>query len=252
MNWEKFKDHFHESWWDVVRPFIESNECDQIYAFLKEKSMERKKIAPSSDLTFRAFKETPLTKMKVCMIGMAPYHTTYYGKLIADGLLMGCSVTGKLQPSLQKFYDGLEKELFHGLNLQYTKTPDVSYLAHQGVFMFNASLTVEVDKAGSHIPIWEPFIKHIFEFGIGPMKVPTIFLGKEAARYKRWMPPLSWSFILSHPASAAYNQSDWDTEKVFTKVNKLLVDDGKKKIEWLKTDMDLDQQFQEQYDKLPF
>lgn len=35
MIWEKFKDHFHESWHDVMQPFIESEECDKIYAFLK-------------------------------------------------------------------------------------------------------------------------------------------------------------------------------------------------------------------------
>jgi hypothetical protein len=38
MNWEKFKELFHESWHVKMRPFIESKECDDIYEFLKKES----------------------------------------------------------------------------------------------------------------------------------------------------------------------------------------------------------------------
>lgn len=252
MNWELFKNHFDESWHDVVRPFIESEDCDNLYKHLKEKGRERKKIAPLSSLTYRCFKETPLHKMKVVLLGMAPYHTLYGSTIVADGLLMGCSVTNKLQPSLQKFYEGLEIELHGGLNLEYDKTPDVSYLAEQGVLMLNASLTVEINKPGSHLDIWQPFIKHIFEYGIGPSRVPVIFLGKDAARFKRWTAPLTWSFILSHPASAAYNHTDWDTEKVFSKVNRLLLDDGKHAIQWLKSRQETNYKEIDKLKDLPF
>lgn len=233
MKWELFKDQFHESWHSKMQPFIESEECDKIYEYLKTEGKRGKKIAPSSSVTYRCFKETSLDDLKVVMIGMCPYHTFVNGEPVADGLLMGCSNTGKLQPSLQKFYEGLEKELFDGLNLKYEKLADVSYLAKQGVLMFNAALTTEMNKAGSHIDIWEPFTKYVLEEIITPLGVPTIFLGKDASRYEKYTSPFAWNFVLTHPASAAYKQSDWDTEGKFGMVNKVLKDNNNFEIMWL-------------------
>ena len=232
MNWEKFKDQFHESWHEKIRPFIESEECDKIYAHLKKEAGRGKKIAPQSANVFRAFKETPLTNLKVVMIGMCPYHTAKNGIPVADGLLMGCSVTEQLQPSLEKFYRGVEIELYRGLNLNAVNGPDVSYLANQGVLMLNAALTTEINKAGSHITLWEPFMKHFFEC-IETEGAPIIFLGKDAAKYKKLVGPFKWSFVTTHPASAAYKQCDWDTEGVFGKVNKILKENNNYSINWM-------------------
>jgi uracil-DNA glycosylase len=217
-----------------MRPFIESKECDDIYKFLKKESGRGKKIAPLSPNVYRCFSETSLDDVKVVVMGMCPYHTFANGMPVADGLLMGCSVTGKLQPSLEKFYQGVERDVYDGLNLHYTKNPDVSYLAHQGVLMVNAALTTEMNKAGSHIKLWEPFTKYLLEEILAPLGVPYVFLGKDASIYEKYLPPFTWSFVVSHPASAAYKQGDWDTEGTFTKVNKVLRDNNNFSIEWLK------------------
>ena len=233
MKWEKFADQFHESWHIKMKPFIESNECDAIYEFLKKETKRGKKIAPLSSNVFRAFKETSLDDLKVVMIGMCPYHTMKNGVAVADGLLMGCSITNALQPSLEQFYGALERELHNGLNLKYVKTPDVSYLAKQGVLMFNAALTTEINKAGSHIALWEPFTKYLFEHVLDTAGVPFIFLGKDAAKYERYVPPFTWSFTLSHPASASYKNTDWDTEGVFGQVSRILKENNNYEIMWL-------------------
>lgn len=233
MNWEKFSEQFHESWHAKIRPFIESNECDAIYEFLKKETKRGKKIAPLSSNVFRAFKETSLDDLKVVMMGMCPYHTIKNGVAVADGLLMGCSVTQTLQPSLEQFYGALERELHNGLNLNYEKTPDVTYLANQGVLMLNAALTTEINKAGSHIALWEPFTKYLFEYVLDTTNVPFVFLGKDAAKYESHVPLFTWSFVLSHPASASYKNTDWNTEGVFTKVNKILKENNNYSIMWL-------------------
>ena len=233
MLWDKFKDYFHESWYESIRPFIESEQCDEIYAYLKSESRRGKKIAPLSSDTYRCFKETPLDQMKVVLLGMCPYHTQLNGLPVADGLLMGCSVTNKLQPSLEQFYGAVERDAYKGLNLKFNKNTSVSYLTKQGVLMLNAALTTEINKAGSHLKIWEPFIKYVFEGPIAQSRVPVVFLGKEASKFKRYMGPLTWSFELSHPASASYKQTDWDSEGVFTKVNEILKDNKQTPIYWL-------------------
>jgi uracil-DNA glycosylase len=197
MNWEKFKDCFHESWHIKMKPFIESEACDNIYKFLKQESQRGKKIAPLSSNVYRCFLETPLDKLKVVMVGMAPYHTLKQGSPVADGLLMGCSTTGVLQPSLQKFYEAVERENYNGLCAYCNKTnADVSYLAHQGVLMFNASLTSEINKAGSHMDLWEPFTKYVFEEILATTGAPVIFLGKDASKYAKYVPPFTWSFTV--------------------------------------------------------
>lgn len=233
MNWDKFKDQFHPSWHRFMQPFIESEECDKIYKFLKSESQRGRQIAPLSSNVFRCFYETSFDDLKVIMIGMCPYHSVKNGEIVADGLLMGCSTTGILQPSLQKFYDGIEKEMYNGLCVTCDRSPDVSFLAQQGVLMYNAALTTEINKAGSHIELWEPFTKYLLEKVLDTTGAPVIFLGKDAAKYEKYIAPFTWSFTLSHPASASYKQDDWDTEGVFTKVNKILKENNNLEINWL-------------------
>ena len=237
MNWQNFKHQFHPSWHAKMKPFIESEECDKIYAFLKAESKRGKKVAPLSMHVWRCFLETPLTDLKVVMMGMAPYHTLKNNAPVADGLLMGCSITEQLQPSLDQYYTAVEREFYDGLNLEMIKSPDVSYLAQQGVLMLNASLTVEINKAGSHMDVWEPFIKYLFEEVINHLGVPILFLGKDAAKYKKYTGIFAHVFELSHPASASYKNTDWDTEGVFSKIDILLEENNGFTVQWLPIDV---------------
>lgn len=234
MNFEKFKPLFHESWHDKIKPFIESEECDNIYKFLKSESQRGKKIAPISSNVYRCFLETPLDDLKVVILGMCPYHVMKNNVPVADGLALSCSVTEKLQPSLEQFYGGIERDVYKGLCLDcYLKQPDLSYLSHQGVLLLNAALTTEINKAGSHLDIWEPFTKYVFTEILSVKNVPTIFLGKEAAKFEKYAGLFSHNFVVSHPASAAYNQSDWDAKGVFSKVNTILKETNNYEINWL-------------------
>lgn len=235
MIWDNFKDKFHPSWHGKMKPFIESKECDAIYEFLKKEGKRGKKIAPISSLTYRCFLETPLDECKVVIMGLCPYHSAKNGILIADGLCMSCSISGSLQPSLEKFYEGLENELHNGMNINLKKSPDLSYLAKQGVLLFNAALTTEFGKAGSHLDIWEPFTKYVIEECIGYTGIPVIFLGKEAGKFQRYVTPFTHSFVLDHPAYAARTTADWETKGVFKKVNQIIRENNGKEFEikWL-------------------
>lgn len=237
MLWEKFKEQFDESWHSKMKPFIESEACNTIYKFLKFESKRGKKLAPLSEDVFRCFKKTSLDNLKVIFCGLSPYHMFKNSEPIADGLMMGCSKTNYLQPSLQQLYDEIERTYANGLNLRMIKNPDVSYLAEQGVLMFNASLTVEMNKAGSHLELWEPFMKYFFEEAMGGTGIPVVFFGKEAAKLEKYVAPFTWVFKVSHPASAAYKGVDWDSEGLFTKVNKVLNNMNGYKINWVEEEL---------------
>lgn len=233
MKWEAFKDKFHESWHDKIRPFIESEACNDIYAFLKSESGRGVKIAPLSIHTFRAFKETPLDELKCVLMFQDPYFKFINNAPVADGLAIGCSVTNKLQPTLSQFYSGLEQELYNGLNLDWDgDVADVEYLAHQGVLMLNASLSVEKDKPGSHKHIWKPFTEYLIKNVFNEYNVPVVLLGKEAQEYEESF-TIHHLFKCPHPASASYNGGKWNTNGIFTKLNKILWEEQHETVAWL-------------------
>jgi uracil-DNA glycosylase len=233
MNWDLFKDQFHPTYHAKMRPFIESEQCDNIYKFLKKESARGKQLAPLSSNVFRCFLETPYDEVKVIICGLSPYHVFRNELPIADGLCMSCSITNYPQPSLFQFYTALENELYNGLELNHSKNPDLSYLAHQGVLLLNAGLTVEKNKAGSHNLLWEPFMKYLFEHVLDTVGTPIIFLGKEAQKLEKYTMPFNWIFRISHPASASYQGTEWDSEGAFRDVNRILKDRNNITINWL-------------------
>lgn len=232
MNWDAFKFKFHESYHEIIKPFIESEECDRIYAFLKKESGRGAEIAPQSINTFKVFKELPLQDIKCVLLFQDPYFVFKDGLPVADGLALGCSITKKLQPTLRQFYSGIEDELFNGLNLEWNmEEGDVSYLVNQGVMMLNASLTVEKNKAGSHKELWRPFTEYIIKNIINKYDIPIVLFGKDAGEYKNLI--TSEVFTTSHPASASYNGGKWNTQGVFKKLNKIIWDKHQDTICWL-------------------
>ena len=231
MEWESFKDLFHESWWGKIKPFIESEECNKIYKFLKSEGARGKKITPLSENVYKAFLYTPYDEIKVVIMGLSPYHTFYNNLPIADGIAMSCSVTGKLQPSLIQWYNEIDRTY----DVKCVREPDLSYLSSQGILMLNSSLTCEKGKPGKHNPEWEPFMKYLFEEVIITTGIPVVFLGKEASKLEKYLQPFTWVFKISHPASAAYSGGDWNSEGMFKSVDKILLDNNGQSINWYKT-----------------
>lgn len=230
---DKFKPLLGD-WYEKLEPLFDNGEMQKIYSFLKERGDKGHKIFPRPQQTFRAFTETPLSNVKVVMMGMCPYHNVHDNIPVADGLLMGCSNHEKyISPSLEQYYNAVETEFEEGLCLPCIRTGDVSFLSHQGVLMLNAALTVEMGKPGSHNPVWKEFISYLFCEIIGFLDCPVVLLGKEAEHFYGYLGILQWHFSLSHPASASYKGQKWDSEGVFTKVNKILTDKGEDPIKWI-------------------
>lgn len=232
LDWKQFAPKFG-TWAPKIKPFFEEGGFDPIYEHLKSESQKGKQIAPQSINTYRCFTETPIDELLCVIVGMDPYFKFVNSLPVADGLLFGCSITEKVQPSLQQFYNGIEDELYNGLNLNYINTHDVSYLAKQGVLMLNAALTVEKDKSGSHIDLWENFTKFLLEEIISVTGVPVLFLGKDAAAYEGIVVGTNYTYTLNHPASASYGGTRWDTKGTFTKINKNIWESNEETIMWL-------------------
>lgn len=236
MEWTPFVPRLG-TWAEKLKPFYDSGGFDVIYDYLKAENSSGKKIAPDSRDTYRCFIETPLPSLKAVIVGMCPYHSVINGVIVADGLAMGCSKTRLLQPTLHKFYEGLEMELHKGLCLTCYWNANVAYLAHQGILMLNAALTTETGQPGAHQELWKPFMACVLK-EVAKHRAPIVFLGKDASELSYSLESDYPYYELTHPVSAAYKSTKsspfiWETQGVFTKVNDLLADNGIKPILWL-------------------
>lgn len=224
-------------WGPKLKPFVESKDFDEIFAFLKAESREGKTICPEAPNVFRAFKECPYSDLKCVFILQDPYPWVKFdreaGKWIytADGMAMSCSNTGICQPSLNMFYDGMEDDLGETV----IREPNLAYLANQGVLLLNTSLTVEKDKPTSHQGKWDKFIKFLLGDVINSYFSGAIYVsfgeGAHVAA-KCIVPFLHWDFEVEHPAFAARKERPWKHQNIFRNINKILKDNNNEKILW--------------------
>ena len=140
----------------------------ELYRFVKDE-YSRYVIYPPSDDIFNALHFTPLSKVKVVILGQDPYHEENQ----AHGLSFSVPVSQKkIPPSLQNIYKELHDEL--GCYI-----PNNGYLkkwADQGVLMLNTVLTVRAHEAFSHKEHgWEQFTDAIIQ-AVNAQDRPIVYL----------------------------------------------------------------------------
>ena len=249
LDLEKFRTKFHYSWWEKMKPFFQTQEAYNIYQFLKKESAKGATIFPLSKDTYNAFSYCSYGMLSVVIIGMEPYSTTKQGNVIADGMAFSNSYTGKrygIQPSLRYFWKGIANDLGYK---EYTKEPNLAFLALQGVLLLNTSLTVEMSSIGSHLKLkkdqfptsnlWEEFQKFLLKEVLGTYTgMVYILMGKNAQSLERYInPDENHIFKTEHPSYAARQEnSEWDAGKVFSKTNRVLKDNNIEEIHWIYED----------------
>ena len=102
---------------------------------------ETKEVYPAPDDIFNAFAFTPLSKVKVVILGQDPYHEP--GQ--AHGLCFSVNDGVPFPPSLQNIF----KEINADTGAPIPTSGNLTRWAQQGVLMLNATLTVQAHKAGS-------------------------------------------------------------------------------------------------------
>uniref|UniRef100_A0A0R3RGS6 UDG domain-containing protein n=1 Tax=Elaeophora elaphi TaxID=1147741 RepID=A0A0R3RGS6_9BILA len=123
-------------WRKVLLVEFRKEYMDKIVKFLQAEKEKGVKIFPPQHQIFNAFNLTPLHRIRVVLIGQDPYH----GENQAHGLCFSVCKGVKPPPSLINIYKELKTDIPN------FKIPDHGCLeswARQGVFMLNATLTVE-------------------------------------------------------------------------------------------------------------
>ena len=199
-------------WGRIFKSFIFSSEFEKILRDLHSLSESGKRFTPPLKDVFRAFEECPYDELKVVMVGQDPYPTLG----VADGIAFSCSKSEKEQPSLRFILDEVTK-----IYPFYYRPLDLKKWSNQGVLLLNTALTTEVGKIGQHYAIWAPFTAYLFDYlkNFNPGLV-YVFMGKKSQEWADMCGENCTKFMVSPPASAAYNGSKWDSKGVFSDVQK--------------------------------
>ena len=182
---------------------------------------------PPQEMLFNAFNSCSFEAVKVVLIGQDPYH----GKGQANGLCFSVQDNVKHPPSLRNIFKELERDIAK----PYPESGDLTAWAAQGVLMLNATLSVEEGKAGSHQKQgWEQFTDAVIKT-ISENKKDVIFLlWGGFAHKKAKLIDIKKHHVLKagHPSPLSANRGYWFGNKHFSKTNKLLINQGKRTIDW--------------------
>ena len=140
----------------------------ELFQFVKEE-YSRAVIYPPADDIFNAMHFTPLSEVKVLILGQDPYHNENQ----AHGLSFSVLPSQKeIPPSLQNIYKELQDDL--GCYI-----PNNGYLkkwADQGVLLLNTVLTVRAHQANSHQGRgWEQFTDAIIQ-AVNAQDRPIVYM----------------------------------------------------------------------------
>jgi uracil-DNA glycosylase len=215
------------SWQKLLAPELAKPYFQKLEAFLEEPSGAP--IYPPSPLWFHAFATTPFEKVSVVIIGQDPYH----GPGQAHGLSFSVPPGVPAPPSLKNIFKELKTDLQiepppHGCLLKW---------AEQGVFLLNATLTVqEGQPAAHHGKGWETFTDRVVEL-LCLQKRPIVFMlwGNTALKKFQHIKACAEGHHLAltaaHPSPLSAYAGFFGC-KHFSKANAFLKVRGEKPIDW--------------------
>lgn len=213
-------------WKDAVGGEFHKPYYKDLYGFIKEEYSKHVIYPPAEDI-FNAFHFTPLSKVKVLLLGQDPYHNENQ----AHGLSFSVLPSQKeIPPSLQNIY----KELHEDLGCYI---PDNGYLkkwADQGVLLLNTVLTVRAHQANSHQGRgWEQFTDAIIEAVNAQDRPIVYFLWGKPAQKKIPMLTNPKHLILTapHPSPLSAYRGFFGCRH-FSQANAFLEKHGVKPIDW--------------------
>lgn len=216
----------NNDWLEYVQDEFKKPYYRELYKFVRQEYNTRVIYPPADDI-FNAFHFTPLSKVKVLILGQDPYH----GEHQAHGLCFSVLPDQpELPPSLQNIYKELQDDL--GCYI-----PNNGYLkkwADQGVLMLNTVLTVRAHQAGSHQGKgWEQFTDAIIE-AVNAQERPIVYLlwGKPAqSKIPMLTNPKHLILKAPHPSPLSAYRGFFGCRH-FSQTNEFLKNHGVEPIDW--------------------
>uniref|UniRef100_A0A3B0MMX5 Uracil-DNA glycosylase n=1 Tax=Theileria annulata TaxID=5874 RepID=A0A3B0MMX5_THEAN len=216
---DSLKDLLGDEWFVALHSEIKKPYFNSLWnKVLSERNS--KKIYPPVHLVFNAFKLTPLSKIKVVIVGQDPYHQPRQ----AMGLCFSVPRGVVLPPSLRNILSEIGTTSIHG---------DLSSWASQGVFLLNSILTVVDSQPMSHKSYgWDTFTDKVINI-INEKREHVVFLlwGRSAQQKCSSISPTK-HFVLTcgHPSPLSIKHFKGCDH--FNKCNAYLKKTEQEPIEW--------------------
>lgn len=217
---------FEQSWKALVGKEFEKPYFHILAQQVREEYQQHTCYPKGSNI-FAAFRECPLSEIKVVILGQDPYH----GPGQANGLCFSVNEGVPHPPSLSNIF----REAARDLGIAYPESGDLSRWARQGILLLNAVLTVRENQAGSHQRLgWEIFTDAVIK-SLSEEKEGLVFLlwggfaKKKASLIDRGKHRVLTS---GHPSPLSANRGLWFGNNHFSQTNDLLKRQGKNPIQW--------------------
>lgn len=213
-------------WQNVLSQEFEKPYYLALRQFLIQEYRTKQIFPPMHDI-FNALHYTPMSNVKVLLLGQDPYHDLNQAHGLSFSVLPG----QKIPPSLQNIFRELQDDLGCAI-------PNHGYLkkwADQGVLLLNTVLTVRAHQPNSHQGKgWENFTDAVIMALNAEDRPLVAFLWGKPAQAKKKLLTNPNHLILEapHPSPlSAYR--GFLGSKPFSKANRYLAEHGLEPIDWV-------------------
>ncbi len=216
-----------KSWLEVLEDEFQKTYFLKLKQFIVDQITAGKNVYPPPGQIFHAFEKCPFDNVKVVILGQDPYH----GQNQAHGLCFSVNRDVlPLPPSLRNIY----KELHADVGCKIPSHGNLEKWTQQGVLLINAVLSVNAGSPASHAGHgWEKFTDRVIQEISDKQEGVVFLLWGKYAQEKGHIIDRKKHFILeaSHPSPFSANRGFFGCRH-FSKVNEILVSQGKNKIDW--------------------
>ncbi|MFM7056985.1 MAG: uracil-DNA glycosylase [Planctomycetota bacterium] len=212
-----------EDWLQVLRSVSLAPVFYELDRFLRQE-WECAAVFPPATAIFRSLELTPLSRVRVVIVGQDPYHDEQQ----ANGLAFAVDPPLPLPPSLRN----IRKELQADLQLADPPALRLERWAEQGVLLLNTVLTVRAHNANSHRGRgWEPITDALLEAVNSGPATAFILWGTPAARIAEKLHRRHLILTSPHPSPLSAWRGFFGS-RPFSKVNAFLEREGRAAISW--------------------
>jgi uracil-DNA glycosylase len=231
-----------QDWRTLLGDYFESTEWQTLHTNLRiELNQVAEKVCPEPRHFFKALTLTPLSKVKVVILGQDPYHSLG----LAQGLAF--SIPGDIPTNSRAFPSSL-RNISKALALEgFGALPngDLHSWAEQGVLLLNTALSVRLGNAGSHTNLgWKSLIDRLLS-ALAQQKPHLVWMlwGGHAQSKLALIEAAPAQLILqsSHPSGLGVYKTDRPFLEPgakascghFTKANEWLIEHRELPIQWV-------------------
>lgn len=184
-------------------------------------------VTPSKELIFRPLMETPLSRVKVVILGREPYNGIRH---IPDGLAFSASLQQGSVSDLPEPLLNLYKEAIDDVGIREPKHGNLKKWAKQGVLLWNTIPTTLIGRPLSHLHDGWHVLTHNIISAVAEQNPDAVFVA--------WTPVPGLAYIpegcrsITGPGPTPSQAAMFRGSKPFSKINHTLRETGQTVIDW--------------------